>query len=75
MRLYPPRKTYFLPVVLWTLLTVVFFMVEQWAGNTAFWQEFPFGWLALIGLAFMLGLIVEDSTNDDSWIRKTIRSF
>ena len=73
--LYPPRKTYLLPVVFWTLLAVVFFMVEQWASNTDFWDKFPFGWLAWIGLAFMAGLIIEDCTNEDSWLRKTVRSF
>jgi len=48
-------------------------MFEQWASQTEWWREIPFGWLTITVIAFWAGLCVQDLYNQRSWLRHNWR--
>ncbi len=47
-------------------------MLEQQASSSEFWVNLPWGWLATCFVAFLVGQIVQDIFNSNSWIRRNI---
>ena len=68
-----PPKSY-LAIAFGPLIGVAHWLVEEFAREQAWWHAVPFAWLIVLWSAFMLGLIVQDVANPDSWLKENLRA-
>lgn len=53
--------------------SVILFGLHEWLDNQPGWSDVPFLWLSGLALAFLLGTLVQDLYNRDSWFRRLVR--
>lgn len=64
-----PKPTYLIPFV----AGFANWSAEQWATSQEWFHGLPFGMIWWLCLAFLAGLVVQDTYNPDSWIRRNLR--